>query len=121
MFSTELQQQLERLQPECAGQLKRINQLAVEVADKKLLDLCSGFLETMFDNRSWQPPRALTEREKAFVNFTEQFALSVSSVDDQLVAELLKFADADEVYNFTNALYVTDMTLRLQRVMGRLL
>jgi hypothetical protein len=63
----------------------------------------------------------LTEKEHAFIAFTEQFTSSVSTMSDEQVEGLLQFASADEVYAFVNAIYVTDMSLRLELVAGRVL
>ena len=57
----------------------------------------------------------------AFIAFTEQFATSVSTLTDAQVARLLESASEDEVYGFVNALYVLDMSRRLDLVVGRIL
>ena len=40
---------------------------------------------------------------------------------DQQVARLQNYASADEIYAFVNALYIADMTRRLDLVAGRML
>ncbi|ARN75821.1 hypothetical protein [Oceanicoccus sagamiensis] len=63
----------------------------------------------------------MSAKEQAFIAFTEQFIVSVGTMTDEQVQRLLAFASADEVYAFVNALYVTDMSRRLELVAGRVL
>lgn len=121
MLSQTLQQRLTTLHPEGSSALTRLSELAPASTDPALLDLCGSMVDALLDNRTWQPPHALTPREQAFTAFTEQFVTAVSGTTDQQVQRLLEFASDDEVYNFVNALYVVDMTRRLERVAGRLL
>ena len=91
--------------------------MSLEVTDPALLDLCSGYMEAAMRCRDWHPPgEGLTERERAFLDFTEQFVTSVSTLGEDAVTRLLDFATADEVYAFVHAMYVRDMTLRMQIV-----
>lgn len=122
MLSTETFNRLEKLQPTIAKELHNIMQLTPNSTDTELLDLCSSYINAALRNQTWAPPkRPLTEKEQAFIAFTEQFIVSVGTMDDEQVERLLQFASADEVYAFVNALYVTDMTQRLELVAGRVL
>ncbi|MCK9564336.1 MAG: hypothetical protein M0R02_16600 [Bacteroidales bacterium] len=121
MLSESVSQRLAALHPDTGAELLRINRLAREAADPALLELCTELIDALLQDRSPALPQALTPREKAFLAFTEQFATSVSTLSDEQVSELLRFASEDEVYSFVNALYVIDMTRRLDLVAGRLL
>jgi hypothetical protein len=121
MISEPVRKRLASLHPEASAQLARINQLALEATDPDLLDLCTGCIDSLLQEKSWVPPHPLTPREQAFTAFTEQFATSVSSLTDAQVARLLEFDSEDEVYAFVNALYVADMSRRLDLVAGRIL
>ncbi len=121
MISEAVRKRLASLHPQGSQQLARINQLALEATDPDLLDLCSGCIDSLLQDQSWVPPEPLTPRQQAFVAFTEQFATSVSTLTDADVARLLEFASEDEVYGFVNALYVLDMSRRLDLVVGRIL
>ena len=67
--------------------------------------------------QEWKAPaRSLSDKEHAFIAFTEQFAMSVSTMSRGQVERLLDFASPDEVYAFVHALYVHDMRLRLEIV-----
>ena len=121
-MSTNLASHLERLHPEILGELTIIEGLSQQVTDPDLLALCSSYIEAALRVEDWQPPaRALTDKEQAFIAFTEQFAMSVSTMSGSQVDRLLEFATADEVYAFVHALYVTDMQLRLEIVAGEVL
>lgn len=121
MLAPNTLQKLSRLQPETVEELIAINRLARESIEGPLLELCSSCIDAVLEQKTWQPPRKLTDREKAFIAFTEQFSSSVSTVTDHQVDQLLAFATPDEVYLFVNALYVIEMTKRMSLVAGRIL
>lgn len=121
MISEPVKQRLSLLHPEGAAHLVSINQLAWQAVDPALLELCSSYIDSVLQDTLWVPPHVLSEREKAFVAFTEQFVTSVSTLTDEQVTRLLQFSGEDEVYSFINALYVLDMTRRVELVAGRLL
>ncbi len=122
MLSNDVLKRIETLQPNIATQLQNITQLAQDSVDGALLELCSGYIDAALKLEDWVPPeRPLTDKEQAFIAFTEQFITSVSTMSDEQVERLLQFASADEVYAFVNAIYVTDMSRRLELVAGRLL
>ena len=117
MLSSTIFSRLETLQPAIAAELHTTIQLAQEATDAQLLTLCSDYIDAALQHRNWQPSeRALTEKEQAFIAFTEQFITSVGTMSDEQVQRLQQFASADEVYAFINALYVTDMSRRLNMV-----
>jgi hypothetical protein len=122
MLSSNISSCLEQLQPTIATQLHNIIALAQQATDPKLLALCSTYIDAALRQEKWTPPeRLLTDKEKAFIAFTEQFTSSVSNMSDLQVQNLLKFSSTDDVYNFVNAIYVTDMKLRLEIVAGKVL
>lgn len=121
MISEPVRKRLASLHPEGSQQLARINQLALEATDPYLLELCTGCIDSLLHDISWVPPHPLTPQQQAFITFTEQFAISVSTLADADVSRLLEFASEDEVYSFVNALYVVDMSRRLDLVVGRIL
>lgn len=119
MLSTQVAQRLASLAPEPAAALQNISAMAQQVTDPALLALCSGYIDAALHCRDWEPPAAgLTAKEQAFIAFSEKFATSVSSIGSADVARLLEFGTADEVYAFVHALYVADMSRRLD-IVGR--
>lgn len=117
MISSAVMTRLEELQPDIAAQLHNITSLAPASTDASLLELCSSYIDAALRLQNWNPPqRGLTDKEQAFIAFTEQFVSSVGTMTDEQVSCLRQFASADEVYNFVNAIYVTDMSRRLELV-----
>jgi hypothetical protein len=122
MLSSHIFSQIETLQPDIAPQLQKMMTLATEATQPQLLELCTGYIDAALNLQDWTPPHSpLTEKEQAFIAFTEQFVTSVGTMRDDQVQDLLAFASADEVYAFVSAIYVTDMARRLELVAGRVL
>ena len=122
MLSAEVSARLEEVHPSISSELNNMSIVATEVADPQLLALCSSYIDAALCQRDWTPPAGgLTDKERAFIAFTEQFTASVSTMTDEQVNRLLEYASADEVYNFVSALYVVDMTRRLDLVAGKVL
>jgi len=119
MLSAGLAANLKQLHPDIFAELDNIVGLSQQVTDPELLALCSSYIEAALLCLEWQPPaRGLSDKEHAFIAFTEQFAMSVSTMSRGQVERLLDFASPDEVYAFVHALYVNDMRLRLE-IVGR--
>lgn len=106
-------------QPETAAALDRMNDAAWEAADPELLELCRRRVAALLDGEE-DPvgPRALSDREQAFMSFTEQFVLSVAGTTDADVDALLAHAGPVDVYRFVAALYTLEMTMRID-IAGR--
>ena len=122
MLSTNVFSQLETLQPNIASKLSFMIGLAQKSADTQLLELCKSYIDAALRHQQWrQPERPLTEKEQAFTAFTEQFVSSVGTMSDETIERLLQYSSADEVYSFVNAIYVTDLSCRLELVLGRVL
>ena len=122
MLSAQVSARLEELHPSISSELNNISGVAAEVVDPQLLALCSSYIDAALCQQDWAPPSGgLTDKERAFIAFTEQFTASVSTMTDEQVDKLLEYASADEVYNVASALYVVDMTRRLDLVAGKVL
>lgn len=122
MLSTTILTCLEKLHPAITTELRNIILLSNDSTDAALLTLCTGYIDAALRNQKWNPPeQGLTDKEHAFIAFTEKFVTSVSTISDEQVDDLLKFASADEVYMFVNAIYITDMSLRLELVAAKVL
>lgn len=119
MLSANIFARLEKLQPNTASEMSNVMLLAKEATDTRLLALCTTYIDAALRHQDWSQPRdALTEKEQAYIAFTEQFISSVGTMSDEQVECLLQFSSADEVYAFVNAIYVTDMSRRLELVVG---
>ena len=117
MLSAALSQCLESLQPEISEELVSISALAQRAGPAKLLELCTGYIDAALACENWVAPESgMTDQELACIEFTEQFVTAVSNVTENQINRLLEYASADEVYAFVHALYVIDMSRRLDRV-----
>jgi alkylhydroperoxidase family enzyme len=61
----------------------------------------------------WRNSDLFTAPERARLGFTEQFVVSVSSMSDSDVDPLRADADDLDIYLFVNAIYVLDLTTRV--------
>lgn len=111
-----------QLHPEIAARFAQAQALSQENCDRALLALCGSYVEAALDIQAWQAPgRPLSEREAAYIGFTEQYVMAVSQLEREQVERLLAFDDADSVYAFVHALYLEEMRLRVNRVAKELL
>jgi alkylhydroperoxidase family enzyme len=132
------QELLEALHPEGARELGRLYGVARESADPELLELCHVRIASMLGHErteewisqpspglgddklrhinDWRTSDAFTPAERAHLAFTEQFVMSVSDLTAADIDSLLAFEDQNQVYAFITALYVVEMTLRLDMV-----
>ena len=117
MLSAPVAQAIESLHPETSQYLGRMQALSQAAADPALLELCRSYMEAALRCENWQPSAgSLTPREQAFIAFVEQFITAVDGMQAEQVTSLLDYASADEVYAFIHAIYVMDMSLRLEMV-----
>ena len=87
MVSNNIFKRIETLQPNIATELERMTQLAHEAADAQLLALCTVYIDAALHLEDWVPPqRPLTEKEQAFIAFTEQFVSSAFRLQLVLVS-----------------------------------
>jgi alkylhydroperoxidase family enzyme len=131
---------LQELSPGPAAELARLNAAAWEATDPRLLELCRRRLKAMLGDCSragedaararelgldprklealerWAGSDEFTAAERAHLAFTEQFVTSVSAVSDEHVEDLLRHGDMRSVYDFVSALYVVELTERLDLV-----
>ena len=134
----EINGRLRLLQPDASAALARAKAAAWEATDPELLELCRCLVVQMLDldNGSrtartvvtdldaqkfaelgdWLNSDVFSPLERAALGFTEQFVLSVSAVSDEQVEALRAHLDDEAVYAFAAALYLVEMSERLQAV-----
>jgi len=110
-------ERVEELQPDAAAQLRRAREAArAEVADPELLELCLGRMDAMLSRAAWAEPEGLTARERAYLDFSEQFSLAVADVSAGQVEALLAHDSEEDVCRFVGALYPLEMSRRVELV-----
>jgi alkylhydroperoxidase family enzyme len=136
---------LSELMPEAAAELAAVEGAAWETADPALLELCRRRVVALLGGAApdgpdagrarelgldeqklaalgrWERSDFFSPAERAHLAFTEQFVVSVAALSDEHVQDLLRHADARQVYAFASALYVIEMTERLRLVTGAIL
>jgi hypothetical protein len=130
-----INEKLRGLQPDAAAALTRMNETAWEAADPGLLELCRCLIVSMLDAGAprraanpaapaptadqiaalgaWRDSDLFSPLERAALEFTEQFVVSVSSVTDEQVEALRSRLGDEKTYAFAAALYVIEMSERL--------
>jgi len=131
---------LRHLQPEGAAELELMNEAAWGATDPELLELCRCLIVTMLDDKAcrtvdetgarypgpekiaalddWAASDLFSPLERAALEFTEQFVISVSTVSDEQVEALRSQLGDEKTYSFAAALYVIEMTERLRIISG---
>jgi hypothetical protein len=104
------------LQPDPAAKLVRLNQVAREEADPKIFTLCTDRAFAMIEGKGTERPAGLSDRESAYLDFTEGFVTSVGTISDAQVDALLAEDSAEDVYAFAGAIYAAEMTRRVEIV-----
>jgi hypothetical protein len=104
------------LQPGPAAKLIRLNRVASERIDPKTFALCTERAFAMIEGDGSEPPADLSARERAYLDFTEQFVTSVGNISDTQVEALLAHDPPEDVYAFAGALYAAEMTRRAEIV-----
>lgn len=112
---------LMELQPDSAAKLVRLNQVAREQIDPELFALCADRAFALIEGDGTGRPADLTEREGAYLDFTEQFVTSVGSISDTQVEALQAHDSPEDVYAFAGALYAAEMTRRVEIVSSAVL
>lgn len=76
--------------------------------------LAAGFSEHRVAHLAqWRRSSAFTPRERARLDYTEQCVVSVGGIVDAQIDALLAHDDAVRVYEFTMAVYVLEMSVRV--------
>jgi hypothetical protein len=134
-MSLDLHEHLRALADESTTRLDELNEVAWSSTAAPTLELCRlRIADLLGDERGlarrtpaaagvdeakvaalpdWRNSGLFTAAERARLGFTEQFVVSVSSLSDSDVDPLRPDADDLDIYLFVNAIYVLDMTTRV--------
>ncbi len=94
-----------------------------EKPSKQVTDLDSRGLpkEKLAALDNWAASDVFSPLERAALEFTEQFVISVSTVSDEQVEALRAQLGDEKTYAFAAAVYVIEMSERLRMVSGAVL
>jgi hypothetical protein len=128
---------LRPLQPGAADALERASDVATAtVPDSAVFELCRALTADVLGHPAppadvdepkraaladWRRSDLFTEKERAHLEFTEQYLMSVAALTDAHVDALLEHGSALDVHTFITALYVTEFRMRLSLVASAVL
>jgi hypothetical protein len=132
---------LRPLQPEAADALERASDVATStVPDPAVFELCRARTAELLGHSAtavdpvlqpeeakraelpdWRRSDAFTEKDRAHLDFTEQYLMSVAALTDAHVDALLADGSPLDVHTFIAALYVTEFRMRLSLVASAVL
>ncbi|MEM6820065.1 MAG: hypothetical protein AAF578_14875 [Pseudomonadota bacterium] len=114
LISPESRDRLARLHSEAAAELENLEHALDDVPiPVDLLRLTDHFVDVSLRGQEWQPPESMTPIEKACLDYCGQFMASVASIEDAQVAALREHLSPDQVYLYANAVYLIEMSKRL--------
>ncbi|MEL6215360.1 MAG: hypothetical protein AAFQ99_06765 [Pseudomonadota bacterium] len=114
LVSTASKDRLARLHGEAATELENLERALDDVPiPVDLLRLTDRFVDVSLRGEQWQPPESMTPIEKACLDYCGQFMASVASIEDAQVAALREHLSPDQVYLYANAVYLIEMSKRL--------
>ena len=115
-------QRLEAFHPEAAGEIANLERVLDDTSlDPDLLALCADYFDTTLAGHTWQSPSSMGELETACLDVCEQFSISVSDMRDEHIEPLRRHLNADDVYNLMSAIYLIEMSRRLDLTLERVL
>ncbi len=108
--------------PEAIREIENLERVLDETAlDPALLSFCGDFFNASLRGQDWSMPANASDIEKACLDVCEQFSASVSDVRDEQIAALGAHLATDDVYNLMYAIYLIEMSRRLDITLERAL
>ena len=122
LINSAARQRLEALHPEAAGEIANLEQVLDDTSlDPGLLALCADYFDTTLAGNTWRSPTSLGDLESACIDVCEQFMVSVSDMREEHIEPLRRHLNADDVYNLMSAIYLIEMSRRLDLTLERVL
>ncbi len=116
---------LARHSPEPVGALAHVECVAAASVDPRTLELVRDRVQSLLGLSSsyddWRDAATFSERDRAVLDYVEQFVFSVSTMEDALVDALLEHLTPIEVHELSNIVWAVDLTTRLDLVAGAVL
>ena len=122
LTNAETRRHLEAHHPEAAGEIRKLEGvISGSALDADLLALCTVYFDAALTGETWEPPDALSELERACIDVCEQFMISVADIREEQIAALRRHLSTDDVYNLMSAIYLIEMSRRLDLTLERVL
>ncbi len=122
LVSEQLRRRLQTHHPAAVAELDKLGRILDDTSlDPALLALCSDYFAAALAGADWSPSKRLSELETACIDVCEQFMVSVSTMTDPQIGALNEHLSPDEVYNLMCAIYLIEMSRRLDMTLERVL
>ncbi len=122
LINSATRERLQAFHPEAAGEIANLEKVLDDTSlDPGLLALCADYFDTVLSGGIWQSPPSLSELETACLRVCAQFSVSVSDMRDTHIEPLRKHLNADDVYNLMSAIYLIEMSKRLDLTLAKVL
>jgi hypothetical protein len=122
LVTAETRQRLQAHHPGAAAEIDKLEGILDDTnLSPELLALCGAYFHAALRGDDWCAPDSPTELESACLDVCEQFMVSVPGVTDEQIAALNRHLGADDVYNLMSAIYLIEMSKRLDMTLERVL
>ena len=114
LVSPDTRSTLQQHHPEALEELDRLaDTLDGTRIDPELMALCRTYFASSLRGDAFDANRELSELETDCLALCEQFMVSVSTMSDEQVAALARHLSADDLYVLMYAIYLLEMSERL--------
>ncbi len=114
LVNSELRTTLQAHHPEALQELDNLADTIDNAGlDPALLDGCQSFFAATLRGEDWSAGREFSDLESDCLAVCEQFSVSVSSMSDDQLAALARHVSPDQLYNLMYAIYLIEMSERL--------
>lgn len=115
-------QRLQVHHPEAASEIDNLQRVLADASiNADLLELCAAYFDVALAGQEWSPPAPLSDLEQACIDVCEQFMISVSDIREEQIALLRRHLTTDDVYNLMSAIYLIEMSKRLDLTLERVI
>ncbi len=122
LINSATRERLEVHHPEAAGEIANLERVLDGTSlDPGLLALCADYFDTVLSGGIWESASSLSELETACLRVCAQFSVSVSDMREKHIEPLRQHLNADDVYNLMSAIYLIEMSKRLDLTLEKVL
>ena len=122
LITAATRERLTAMHPEVATELGRLESILDDsTLDPQLLQLVSNYFDAELGGNTFIAPENPSPLEQACLKVCEQFMISVADTNDAQIAGLSEHLSPDDVYNLMYAIYLIEMSKRLDITLERVL
>lgn len=122
LINTATRQRLEALHPEAATEIANLELVLDSSAlNQDVLTLCADYVDATLAGDAWEAPASAGDLGNACLDVCEQFMISVADIREEQIRALRNHLTTDDVYNLMSAIYLIEMSRRLDHTLERVL